>query len=223
MEAAKLNLTLGATQREFLYRKGTVDEAVIVHMLKVNALDFIRLRRGAEVTGLYERLAASGKVPLIVDSSANIGASAVFFNTSFPKARIIALEADAANFQLLTANTAGLPVECIQAALAAISGADASHTVATVTVNDLYERYGQDTVPFIVKLDVEAGNLFAANTEWLERTPVVVATLGDYLIPGTAGSHTFTEHAASWNRDFVYVQDTIFSICREPGLMRAAA
>ncbi len=218
MQVAKINLTLGSAQREFLYRKGTVDEGVIVQVLKTSACELARLRRGPELAGLYERLAAGGKAPLIVDASANIGAAAVFFAYKFPKARVIAIEPDPANFQLLTANTAGLPVECVQAAVSA-EAPGAAH----VTLNDIYAK-AADAAPFTVKLDAENnGDLFAANTEWVARTPVVIVALSDYLIPGTAHSRAFVEFAARCDRDFVYLHDNIFSISREPGLLPAAA
>lgn len=219
MDVARLNLTLGNAQREFHFRKGTVDEGVVVQALQTSAFDLGRLRRGAELDALYERLVAAGKAPLIVDASANIGAGAVFFNYKFPQARVIALEPEAARFQLLTANVAGLPVECVQAAVAATGSADAAAPCATI--NDIYEKT-PDAAPFIVKLDLEACDLFAANTEWVERTPVIIAALSDHLIPGTAASRAFVERAAGWNRDFVYLHDNVFSIARAPEMMQAA-
>ena len=218
MEVAKINLTLGNAQREFIYRKGTVDEGVIVQVLKTSAFELNRLRRGPELAGLYERLVAGGKTPLIVDASANIGAAAVFFAYKFPKARLVTIEPDAANFQLLTANTAGLPVESVQAAVSS-EAPDA----AQVTLNDVYARTA-DAAPFIVKLDVEAdnGQLFAANTEWVERTPVVIVALSDCLIPGTAQSRAFVEFAACCDRDLVYLHDNIFSTSRALDLPQAA-
>jgi hypothetical protein len=218
MEVAKLNLNLGSAQREFLFRKGTVDEGVIVQVLKTSAYELGRLRRGPELAALYERLVASGKSPLIVVAAAGIGASALFFAYKFPKARVLAFEADAAKFQLLTANTAGLPVECVQATVSS----EASGASSCVTVNDIYEKM-TDAVPFVVKFDVETGDLFAAGTEWIDRTPVIVAALGDCLVPGTANSRAFVQVAAGWNRDFVYLHDIVFSIGREAGLLSAAA
>lgn len=219
MEVAKLNLTLGTAQREFLYRKGTVDEGVVVQVLKTSACDLGRLRRASELDAHYERLAAGGRMPLIVDAAADIGAGAVFFNYKFPKARIVALEPEPARFRLLTANVAGLPVECVQAAVAATGSTDAA--APRVSVNDIYEKT-PDAAPFIVKLDLEAGDLFAANAEWVARTPVIIAALGDHLIPGTAASRAFVERAAGWDRDFVYLHDNVFSIARAPALMQAA-
>ncbi len=219
MEVARLNLTLGNAQRDFLYRKGTVDEGVVVQALKTSAFDLGRLRRGAELEGLYDQLAAGGKAPLIIDSSANIGAGAVFFSYRFPKARVVAIEPDPSKFQLLTANTASLPVECVQAAVSATGSADAA--APRVTVNEIYEKT-PGAAPFIVKLDVEAGDLFAANTDWVERTPVIIVALSDHLIPGTPALRAFVGRAAGWNRDFVYLHDNVFSIARAPELMQAA-
>ena len=188
MVAATLNLTLGAVSRPFAYRKGTVDEAVVAQALTVGAYDVERLRRGGELVALYERMVASGRPPLIVDAAANIGAAAVFFTYKFPNATIIALEPDSANFALLIANTAGLPVQCIQATVASESAVD--RAAPRVAVGDIYDR-SPDTQPFILKFDIEADDLFALNTEWLQRTPALIASLSDYLVPGTAASRRF--------------------------------
>jgi hypothetical protein len=211
MEVARLSLTLGNARRAFLYRKGTVDEAVIVQALQNGACDLGRLSRGNELAAYAERLTADGKAPLIVDVSANIGATAVFLNYKFPQARIVAFEADPANFELLTANTADLPVECVQAPAAAASGDDP----ACATLDALYDSVAPEAAPFIVKLDVESDvGLVTADCGWIARTPVIVASLGDYLIPGTANSRALVAAVAPLDRDFVYEQDNVFSIDR---------
>lgn len=218
MVAATLNLTLGAVSRPFAYRKGTVDEAVVAQALKVGAYDVERLRRGGELVALYERMVASGRPPLIVDTAANIGAAAVFFTYKFPKATIIALEPDSAKFELLIANTAGLPVQCIQATVASEGAVD--REAPRVAVGDIYDR-SPDTQPFILKFDIEADDLFALNTEWLQRTPALIASLSDYLVPGTAASRRFIKYTTGWDRDLIYAEDNLFSLGRTP--MRAAA
>ena len=220
MVAATIALTIGEDRRTFLYREGTVDEALVLQALKIGAYDVARLRRGAELIALYERLAAGGAPPLIVDTAAGIGAAAVFFAYKFPKARIVAIEEDPAKFELLAANTKGLAVECIEAVVVAERGTDVAG--ARVTIDDIYGRVS-DARPFMVKLDVEADDLFAADSGWLQRTPVVVATLSDYLVPGTIASRRLVKHAAGWNRDFVFVEDNVFSLSRTPEPMPAAA
>ncbi len=234
MEVATLNLTLGTAQRNFHFRKGTSDEGVIVQVLKNGDYNFDRLRRAGELAELYHRLVRTGKAPLIIDAGANIGASAVFFASSYAQARVVAIEPERSNFDLLTANAAGLKVECLHAAVAATAGTvnvvdpgegywgyrtsalaeKAVHSVACVTINDIYERHARDAVPFIAKIDIEGSEseLFAANTEWVERTPIIIIELHDWLMPGTANSRAFLECIAGRNRDFVYLGENVFSI-----------
>lgn len=219
MDVAKINLNLGSAQREFLFRKGTVDEAVIVQVLKTSACDLGRLRRGAELAAFAQQLAAAGTAPLIIDVSANIGAAAVFFAYKFPMVRIVAVEADPAKFQLLTANTADLPVECMQSAVVAKGDGDAA---PGVTIDALYDRHAQDRAPFVVKLDVENDiGLFAGDTGWIERTPVIIAALSDYLLPGTANSCAVVASVAHRKRDLGYLHDNIFSVSGELGAVAA--
>lgn len=228
MQVATLNLTLDNVQRNFRYRKGTADEAVIVQVLKNTSYNFAALRRGRELVQFYGRLVQAGKTSLIVDGAADIGAAAVYFARAFPKARVVAIEPDQSNFELLEANAANLPIECMHVAVSANgarpgNGSANGHrnaganSVADVTINEIYERNAADTLPFIVKIDVEAagGALFSRNTEWVGRTPVIIAALHDCLIPGTANSRAFVERIASFNRDFVYLHDLVFSINRE--------
>lgn len=245
-QPATLNLTLGTTQRPFLYRKGTSDEGVIVQVLQNSDYNLGRLRRAKELNDLYEQFAASGRTPLIIDAGANIGASAVYFCCSFPKARVVAIEPERANYELLRANAAGLPAECLNAAVAAApghlnvidpgegywgfrttapgeggkSGGDRPgggktvHTVTCVTVNDLYAARAKDCVPFMAKIDIEGAEseLFAANTEWVDQTPIIIIELHDWLMPGTANSRAFLQCIAGRDRDFVHIGENIFSI-----------
>ncbi len=226
MDVATLNLTLGSAQRKFLYRKGTGDEDSIVRALKKSVFNFGPLRRASELSNLYGELVQAGKTPLIVDAGAGIGASAVYFASSFPKARLVAVESDRSGFELLTANMAGLPVECLHAEVTG-SGRTAAgqgnglgsngSTVSGISMNAIYDRNAQGTVPFIVKIDIErcTRDLFATDTEWIDRTPVIIIRLQDSLIPGTANVRAFVDCIESRNRDFIYIQGNIFSVARQ--------
>jgi FkbM family methyltransferase len=237
MELATVNLNLGHVERKFLYRKDTNDEGVIAHALKNSAYDLGRLRRAKEIFDLYDRLVRADKAPLIIDAAANIGASTVYFALAFPKARLVAIEPEQRNFDLLAANTADLSVECLHAVVAASNGVsnvadpgnlgcqtaapddstNAAHSFAGVSINEIYERNEHNTLPFIVKIDIErcGGEMFAANPEWVDRTPIIIIQLNDCLIPGTDNSRAFVEYSTGRNRDFVYLYDNIFSITRE--------
>jgi FkbM family methyltransferase len=240
MQQAALNLTLNGVERPFIYRKGTSDEHVITQVLKNQEYSLTRLRRGQELAALYERIAASGRAPLIVDAGANIGASAVYFACLFPKARVVAIEPERSNFELLTLNTSGLPVECRNAALAAAPGAldvidagegawgyrtapagaaQAVHAVECATMNDLYAAHA-GCAPFMVKIDIEGGEgaLFAANTEWIDRTPLIVIELHDWLLPRGRTSASFLTCMAARDRDFVSIGENVFSIANDGAL-----
>jgi hypothetical protein len=211
MQTATLNLTLGHADRTLQYRKGTNDEIVIVQALKSSAYNIGQLRRAQELFGFYGRLAQTDNAPLIVDAGASIGASAVYFASSFPKAQVVAIDPDPGNFQLLTANTSDMAVECVQS------------TVSSGSIDAAYEKKAQASLPFIVKVDLERceGDVFAENPGWVDRTPVIIVQLNDCLIPGTNSSRRLVEDFADRNRDFVYLHDSIFSISREPILFQS--
>ena len=213
MEIATLNLTLGDTQRSLQYRKGTTDEGVIVRVLKHSGFNFGPLRRAKELSDHYRRMVEAEKTPLIVDVGAHIGAAAVYFACSFPAARLIAIEPEHHNFELLRTNTIGLPVECLPAA---VTPSAAPSSAGGVRIDDIYERNSQSCLPFIAKIDIERceDRLFAANTEWVDRTPLIILKLSDCLLPGTKSLRSFVEYVADRNRDFVYLNDNVFSIDR---------
>jgi FkbM family methyltransferase len=234
-QRAKLNLTLGTSTRAFEFRPGTSDEGVIENILKRSEYNFGRLPRGPHLNEFYRSAVASGKTPLIVDAGANIGASAVYFAYSFPQARVVAIEPEKSNFELLSANTAGANVECIHAALAATAGrarvidsgkghwgfrtergagASGGESVECVTLNDIYRDQPAGVVPFIAKIDIEGGEseLFSAGTEWVAETPVIVIELHDWLLLGQANSRAFLQCVSAHDRDFLYLGENVFSI-----------
>ena len=239
MEVDTLNLTLGNAERKFRYRRGPTDEVTVAQALKNSAYNFGRLRRAKELSDFYDRLVRADKAPLIIDAGANIGAATVYFTFSFPRARLVAIEQERSNFDLLAVNTAGLPVECLHTIVAAAAGISkvvdpgdrvassqttasdkstkAAHPFVGVSIDEIYERNAQAALPFIVKIEIERceGEIFSANTEWVDRTPVIIAQLNECLIPGTKKSRALVEHLADRNRDFVYLHDCIFSIDRE--------
>lgn len=236
MTLATLNLTLGSATRQFQLRPGTSDEGVIRQVFQNSDYNFGRLKRGPELNALYQRMAASDKAPLIVDAGANIGASPVYFAYSFPKARVVAIEPEQNNFELLSANTQGLPVECIRGALASKAGTidlvdpgegswgfrtaslgDGKPTdqkVDCVTINDIYAARADACAPFLAKIDIEGGehDLFSANTEWVAKTPLIIIELHDWLLLGQANSRPFLQCISGYDRDFVYIGENIFSM-----------
>jgi len=239
-ETTTLSLALGTSFRSFTYRPQTSDAGVIDQVFQKNDYNIRRLTRAAELIDYGGRKAEGGKTPLIIDAGANIGASPLYFQFCFQNARVIAIEPDDGNFDLLSLNTRGLPVECIRGAVAAAPGrvhvvdpglgawgyrtercderaenrGHGDSAVTCVTINQLYETHRQDCFPYIVKIDIEGGEdeLFSSNTEWVSATPLIIIELHDWMLPGKSSSRNFLKCISNLNRDFVYLNENIFSI-----------
>ena len=202
--------------------------------------DISRLSRAGDLCAVYNRALTARRALLIIDAGANIGASTLYLADSWPEAHVIAIEPDAANLELLCSNTSGLPhVTCLHAALtagsgemllvdpgighwgframptdAALTGAIVRERISAVGMDDLLRQHASDCVPFLCKIDIEGGerDLFAQLTGWIDRFPLLVIELHDWLLPGQAVSHHFLREMAMRDRDFVYLGENIFSI-----------
>jgi FkbM family methyltransferase len=226
------------TIRKFYYRENTSDVAVIQLVLISKQYDLGRLRRSSELKGFLQRKRMTGKIPLIVDAGANIGASAIYFLSAVPDAQIVAIEPETRNFQLLALNTSGLRVETLRAAISSTHGvarvidpgeghwgyrtqnidqADTATSVPRITINEIYRRHATRCFPWIVKIDIEGGelDLFLSNTEWVAATPILIIELHDKFLLQTANSRTFLQCVSQLNRDFVYIGEDIYSIAND--------
>lgn len=144
----------------------------------------------------------------IIDAGANIGFSAVYFANRFPKAKILCLEPDDANFDLLKQNTCNYPnISIVKKALwnanASISivnpdagdrgfmvGDDASSnaTLDGITVESLIKEHNFPHID-IFKIDIEGAEKEVFNHEahsWLEKTNFMFVELHDRMKEGTS-------------------------------------
>lgn len=143
---------------------------------------------------------------VIIDAGANVGYASAFFALQFPRAKIIAIEPEAANFNLLKQNTSAFQnVFPVNAAIWPASGqvnlldpgvgswgfqaADIADgrtdlpslgTVRAVTVEEIMSEFNLAFID-ILKVDIEGGEkaLFAGPTAWLNRVGVVMIELHD--------------------------------------------
>jgi len=142
---------------------------------------------------------------VIVDAGANIGLAAVWFASRYPEARVIALEPEASNFEMLCRNAAPYPgIVPVRAALWSSSGTIgltdpgtghwgfrtvaepvAGNGVEAICIPDLLERFGIDHID-LLKMDVEGAEreAFSNCAPWIERTRVIAAELHEHLAPG---------------------------------------
>lgn len=143
---------------------------------------------------------------VIIDAGANIGASAVWLHHRFPGARIIAVEPESANFDLLRRNTAPyLNITCLRGAL---YGEDTSLSISDTKVDNYAFRVekttaSDDSVPGfavdslmrmydirqidILKMDIEGAEYDVFIKEpgkWLSKTRMLIMELHEYFKPG---------------------------------------
>jgi FkbM family methyltransferase len=148
----------------------------------------------------------------IIDAGANIGLASIWFATRYPEAKIIAVEAELSNYELMVKNLAPFPnVTPLHAALwshagilaitepngtepwafqTAEVGADWTATRGTVeslTVSDLMSRFGFDEID-LLKIDIEGAefDVFSDDgcVEWIEAVNAIAIELHDRFRPG---------------------------------------
>jgi FkbM family methyltransferase len=176
-----------------------------------------------------------GGPPLIIDCGANIGVSSVYFALKYPHARVVAIEPEAQNFELLVSNTSPFPnIVPMQRAIAArpgnvlihdpgrggwamcagveVGGGAVIGEIEALTVAQVVEQF-PGTVPFLLKVDIEGaeGALFAENTDAMDAFPAVVLELHDRLFPGEALSQSFLRWHLEQGRDFQQHSENIWS------------
>jgi FkbM family methyltransferase len=187
------------------YRPGTADEAVIEQVIE---------KRQYSLHEIPLRPAPAR--PLIVDCGAHIGTATRWFGDQHPDGRVIALEPQEDNFALLQRNTEGIghvhknfaAVGC-RAGLGSVYDpgegtwghrVGAGRDVRIVPLNMIVCRM-VGFRPWIVKIDIEGGEgeLFSANTEWMDQTPVIMIELHDWMMPGVGDTW---RKAAANRREF---------------------
>lgn len=148
----------------------------------------------------------------IIDAGANIGISAIWYATRYPEARIIAIEAERANFELMVRNLEAYPnVTPVHAALWSHSGvvsiqdpfddgawgyqtsqredgaSNSLGSVQCVTARDVIEKYRLDRVN-LFKIDIEGAEyeVFSdpESSEWIASVDAIAIELHDRFRPG---------------------------------------
>jgi hypothetical protein len=69
-------------------------------------------------------------------------------------------------------------------------------------------------IPFMAKIDIEGFEdiLFSSDTEWVQRFPVIVIELHDWMIPGKATSNNFLRTIAQYDRDLLFRGENVISL-----------
>jgi len=161
---------------------------------------------------------------VIIDAGANVGMATLFFAHRYPEARIVALEPEPMNFQMLSRNCRDLPnVTLIKAALWSQTsdltlhnkgtGAwrvyvtdehsefDGAAVVSGITIPEILRCIKCDRVD-LLKLDIEGSErqLFSKGAgEWLDQVHHIVIELHDRYLQGCAQAF----YKALMSRSFV--------------------
>ncbi len=159
---------------------------------------------------------------VIVDAGANVGLAAVYFANRFPSARILAIECEPSNFELLRRNAepyrnivpihAALwdsdgEIEILNPGLGqwgfmtATRGATASGVscVRSTTLESLRRAHDIDRID-ILKIDIEGAELevFNASAPWIGDVDAIIAELHDRLKPGCESAFEQATHGFEW-------------------------
>lgn len=202
----------------FALRAGTADVRTFCHVVAADGY----------------RQAAIVPPRVVVDAGAHIGLASVWYANRHPDARVIALEPDADNFQLLRRNTAAYPnVTPVHAALWKTSGsvlltdpdqgswafrvagdhatgtgaAPGAAVVSALCVDDLLDTYGIDRID-VFKIDIEGSEkaVFEHSATWIDRVDAIAIELHDRFQPGC--SRAFYEATAGFQDETNRDEDT---------------
>jgi FkbM family methyltransferase len=166
--------------------------------------------QSARLRRRYEDLLVSGKVPIIIDAGANVGAASLWFANEYPESVVLAVEPDADNAELCRRNT--LCCGRVQVYVRAIGGQPGYATVVSqkaawavqtvrshdpdgasiITVEELLQSVGTDASLFLVKVDIEGfeADLFSSNTDWIGEAAAIYVEPHDWLLPGGGSSQS---------------------------------
>jgi FkbM family methyltransferase len=231
LKAYNLKTSNGKT-RIFYYRDQAADKGVLNQIFGRKDYSLRFSVRKDELRAKYSQIIRSGKTPLIIDAGANIGASAVWFQSVFPGSLVVGFEPDAENYEIATRNTYGLNVELVLAAVGSEDGRVEimnphakpwafrtaicdDGAIKLVCLNRFIREKSQENCElFIVKVDIEGGekNLFEKELQWLPKLPLLIIELHDYWLAKQGASKPFLCAIAPLDRDFVYRGENIFSI-----------
>ena len=165
----------------------------------------------------------------IVDAGANTGLASIYFANRYPGARIIAIEPEQANFELLVKNVELYPnVIPVQAALWKNNdqielvdpglgdwgymtrnrdddrelSQEVRHSVQAMTIDRVMEQFELESID-LLKLNIEGAEreVFEYSEAWIDRVNAMVVKLHDRMKPGCESS--FSQGSVGFDRQWV--------------------
>ncbi|MDI5950674.1 FkbM family methyltransferase [Flavobacterium yafengii] len=193
-----------------------------IHLLKLGFPIYLRPRSSDLLTfhqifTFKEYDVNFGFIPrFIIDAGANIGLASVFFTNKFPEVKIVAIEPENSNFQMLQKNTkdyknillnkralsnqSNLIFDVVDKGfgnwgfVTEIHDLNVIHkivdTVRSITIDEILIEHNLEYLD-LLKIDIEGGEkeLFESNYEnWLPRTKCIIIELHDGITKGSSKS-----------------------------------
>ena len=182
----------------------------------------------------------------IIDAGANIGFAAVYFANKYPRARIVAIEPEKSNFEVLLKNVASYPnIEPLRGALWGeetdlevvdpgfgnwgfmIHENSGNHAPSTsrgqkvdcVTIDMILRRFGVDRIS-ILKLDIEGAEceVFRNSASWMDKVDSLIVELHERMKPGCNRSF----YAATGDFEMEWSQGEFVYLTRIGGCLKYA-
>jgi FkbM family methyltransferase len=231
LKSVEIFLSTGGTRRFFYREASRTDRDVIKQIFQTQNYNLGQFPLSRALKNYANQVAANGASLLVIDAGANIGASSVYLTQLDPRIHVCAVEPEPGNYSVLEANSVGLPITPMEAALASEAGklwltdpgigewgfrvgtGAGTLQVAAITMADILGRFDVTRYqPLICKIDIEGGerDLFRANDAWIDQFPLIVIELHDWMLPGTSNSKNFLGAIAKRNFDVIFRGENIF-------------
>jgi len=216
-------------------RESVSDHSIFFQCVTRDHYDLRGYPQHGGLLAAYDAALAAGQTPVIIDGGGNVGLAALGLARAFPRARIVTVEPDPDNYEILRRNVAPLGARVLpviggvwshstplvvynqEAGAAAVrvrpAGPGEEGHVRAYGIADLWEMAGGAAAGplLVVKLDVEGSqaDLFAENTGWLGAAHLVLLELEDYLFPWEGNSRSFFRALADHPYDYIMHGDTM--------------
>jgi FkbM family methyltransferase len=192
-----------------------------------------KFHRYKEINKYYKNILKKKLKPLIIDCGGHIGLATKYFSIVYPNSKIIYIEPSKENCkQARKNNLKNQPIEFLNKAIGPNNckgfiydpkfGNNAyrikkNHkgNIDIISINQILKKLKKrDEIPFIIKIDIEGfeKELFSKNTEWVDKFPILIIELHDWMLPKKSNSNNFLSFISTKNRDFLYSGENIVSI-----------
>jgi FkbM family methyltransferase len=199
-------------------RAGESDTAAVRGVFGSQQYNIAQVIPGLEsrIARREDEIVATGKVPVIVDAGANIGAAALWFRQKYPRSSVVAIEPEPGNFSVLMKNASAddriVPHNAAigsEEGFVAVKNGGMGWAAQVERSNDgfpiitMQQAFSSipNGAPFMAKVDIEGfeQELFSKNTDWLADVFVVHIEPHDWMMPGKGTSLSFQKAMAKYD------------------------